>query len=156
MDQLHSENKRLLIPSMKKFLMILCSGIVLCSLIGCKNNPKTPAITPIADWKEITIDSVEVLYFPDYLEQKEYKNQFVTDARLSQQINQNIHTDTVSMNIDAYQYKIYLFTKGEPFKTLYISTKDGEEFLSYVINGKRIYHSLSEQLKLALQEFTGV
>jgi hypothetical protein len=141
---------------MKKFLMILCLGIVLYSLAGCKNNPKTPAITPTADWKEIIIDSVEVLHFPDYLEQKEYQHQFVVDAALSQQINQNIHTDTVSLNIDAYQYKIYLFSKGEPFKTLYVSTKHGEEFLSYVVNGKRIYHPLSEQIKLALQEFTGV
>lgn len=135
-----------------KITFILIFVLTVYTLIGCNDNTPSKQSFTVIDWKAKEIDSVELIYYPDYNEQKEFTNQIKIDTFLQNRIKENIQTDTIGLESQAYQYKVYLFNNGEPYKTLYISTAKGNEFLSYVINGNRFYHPLSKDIQLALQE----
>ncbi len=101
----------------------------------------------------ISVDSVEVLYYPDYKEQKQYEMTRLSDSVLLQEAAAVFTTDTITVTGDAYQYKLYLFDKGQPFKTLYVSVADSLQYVAYIVNGKRINHALTENFKAALPQF---
>lgn len=121
------------------------------TMMGCKH-PKQPIHVEIVDWKNKHIDSLEILYFPNSREIKEYDYRFSHNQRLIQALKKNFNTDPIQINVESFQYKLYLFSNGEPYKTIYLNIEKGNSFLSYIVNGRKIYHELNDELKLALQE----
>ena len=77
-------------------------------------------------------DSLELIHYPDPSNQKLYKRMFVRDSSIVAAMFSNLRGRTMAQTACTHHSKFYLFSKGEVFKTVYVSGSCN--YLAYAVN----------------------
>ncbi|MBO9684017.1 MAG: hypothetical protein J7502_15345 [Flavisolibacter sp.] len=138
---------------MKRYFIITVLGLF---HLACNNHASNEqAITDttgsenisMPDWK--STDSLEYIYYPDPQNQKVYQHQMITDLVLIQAFVDNLQRPVSGEKTLCPHYsKVYLFTKGEAYKTLYISGSCG--YLAFAVNSHQYFIELTGQTKMLI------
>jgi hypothetical protein len=89
-------------------------------------------------------DSIELLHFPDPLNQKVYNNTIIKDTAFVSRITGYALATPVTKNPCANDYKLFLFRNGDVYRTIYAATSDSCRYLAYVINGVTYFTGLND------------
>jgi hypothetical protein len=80
------------------------------------------------------VDSIEVYFYADPRNQKEFTRTKITNESLTTVLVANLERQTTAMKECPHNGKIFFFRKGDVFKTVYISTVDTCRYFAYAIN----------------------
>jgi hypothetical protein len=144
---------------------ILIIAITVAAIFACNGRPSDPEgagenITIeqqplIEDEKFERTDSVEFIYYPDPVKQKEYKFGRSTSPDLINLLVKDLKGSEIKGAECAHYKKLYLFDNGDVFKTIYVS--DTCNYLAYAVNGQQQFRALSTDTRKRLeQEFEKV
>jgi hypothetical protein len=141
---------------------ILVFAAILGVLFACNDRPSAPADTMTIEQKPFVedenfdrTDSVELLFYPDPDQQKDYRFTRSTDRGLISSLVRDLKAAPVTKSACAHYKKLYLFEDGDVFKTIYVS--DTCRYLAYAVNGEQQFRPLSEEtLKLLEEEFDSI
>ncbi len=113
------------------------------------------AATATADLPDLSkTDSIELLHFPDPTNQKVYQNVIVKDTAFISQITSLVLAAPVTKSPCANDYKLFLFSNGDVYKTIYAATSDSCRYLAYVINGVTHFTGLNDSAIALLKKHT--
>lgn len=144
---------------MKLFYLSITALIVTC--VAChsgseqsKQNDSTVNTNIVADDDIIYPDSTELYFYKDITQQKSYSQIFVKDSVFVSQLIQQLKTKTVPpVNCD-FNSKIYLYKKGEPYKTVYVAFKNDQcKYLCYVVAGSKKYFAVTPEIVGGMKSF---
>lgn len=130
---------------MKRYLLFM---LLIGALSGCTDRPdknvtdvskQQDHVADINDFSKT--DSLELIYYPDPSDQKVYTFHRTSDTNLIKLLAEDLSADSVARIPCAHYQKIYLFDKGEVYKTIYVS--DSCNYLAFVVNGQRQFRNLS-------------
>jgi hypothetical protein len=138
---------------------ILVFATILGIVFACNDRPSAPADNMTIEQRPFLedenferTDSVELLFYPNPDEQKNYKFKRSTDRDLIKSLVRDLKAEPVTRSACAHYKKLYLFENGDVFKTIYVS--DSCKYLAYAVNGEQQFRPLSEEtLKLLEEEF---
>jgi hypothetical protein len=138
---------------------ILVLAAILGIVFACNDRPSLPADNMTIEQKPFLedenfdrTDSVELLFYPDPDQQKDYRFIRTTDRSLISSLVRDLKAAPVTKSECAHYKKLYLFENGDVFKTIYVS--DTCRYLAYAVNGEQQFRPLSEEtLKLLKEEF---
>ena len=136
------------------FLLFLLGFTLLSCNSNCDKRPATDAALATIEEKEkidfSETDSVEVIYYPQPQNQKEFETFFIKDSLFINVLTANLATDTLSKAECAHQVKLYLFRRGEVYKTVYAALQPECSYLAFAVNGKPQFYALDAPLQQAL------
>src|SRR5688572_12929889 len=121
---------------------ILFFAAVLGVVFACNDRPSTPAENMTIEQRPVVedenfdrTDSVELLFYPDPDEQKDYKFKRSADRELIKSLVRDLQSEPIARTVCAHYKKLYLFENGDVFKTIYVS--DTCRYLAYAVNGEQ-------------------
>lgn len=89
-------------------------------------------------------DSIEVYFYKDPANQKEFTRLFVTDSSKIDVLVQNLGNQDSAMQECPHDGKVFFYRNGDVFKTVYIATADTCSYLAYVINAKPYFIPMND------------
>lgn len=139
---------KLVLVSITLFFLTACIDASIKSNNGNKNI-KNPLGTDesFAEFKN-GIDSLELIFYPDPKNQRIFSNIIVHDTSFINGLNRNLQQSTFSTTECSHPFKLYLFDKGNVYKTIYLS--DSCNYLAFAQNNKQIYVMLGKDMKQKL------
>jgi hypothetical protein len=90
-------------------------------------------------------DSIEVLFFPDPKNQKNYTRLVLADTVAIAALRSNIVQDIVSQTECPHDVKLYFFRGGDVYKTVYGATGDSCRYFAYAINSNPYFTQMEER-----------
>lgn len=115
-------------------------------LVGCNNNTtKQPKQEPAQQAGQSTLpdlsetDSIELIYYPNPADQRNYERLVLTDTALVRNLTGMMMEDTARLSECPHPVKLYLFRKGDVYKTVYANTSDSCRYFAYAIGAKPVY-----------------
>ena len=91
-------------------------------------------------------DSIEVYFYADPANQKEFTRLFVTDKASISVFAENLDHQPAEINECPHDSKMFLYRNGEVYKTVYISTADTCRYLAYAINANPQFVRINDSL----------
>lgn len=148
-----------------RFFLLFSFLASVAVVIGCQDvssghpsSPETAGVSSSATVERDSVkslfaatDSIELLHYDDPKNQKEYSRHIVTDPAIISAITSSLQAPEVVKSPCGNDFRLYLFRKGEVFKTVYAATGDSCKYLAYVINGVNYYLPLTDTVSALLK-----
>lgn len=141
-----------------KFITVLVTLFFLTACIDTSNkstngietiNPKE--IYESHDEFRNGIDSLELIFYPDPKNQSIFSNIIVHDTLLINSLKSNLKQSSFATTECVHPFKIYLFGKGNVYKTIYLS--DSCNYLAFVQNNNQKFIMLEMEVKQKVDSF---
>ena len=92
-------------------------------------------------------DSVEINFYKPSKQQKEKQTFLIQDTAFISALVVNLNEAPVDKNECSHIIKMYLFNKGEVYKTIYVAMGDSCQYLAYAVNSKSYFVPLQMELE---------
>ena len=139
---------KLILVSITLFFLTGCIDKPINSTNGNKNikNPKG-SYESFAEFRD-GIDSLELIFYPDPENQRIFSNIIVHDTSFINSLKNNLKQSFFATAECVHPFKIYLFGKGNVYKTIYLS--DSCNYLAFAQNDKQVFVMLQDDVKQKL------
>ena len=135
---------------------IILTSLMLSLLFVCCNNAveesgaaaqKDKVITaPLKPVLSLALsDSIEVLFYSDPQNQKEYRRLVIADTAVIGALRGDIEKDTMAFKECPHHVKMYFFKKSEVFKTVYAATADSCRYFAYAVNSRQYFTGMNNR-----------
>jgi len=138
----------------KRLFSLLIVGLF---LNACNNKPvinkkvaESKNIQPAINFA--STDSVEINFYKPSQQQKEKQTFLIKDTAFISALVTILEATPVDKNECSHTIKMYLFNKGEVYKTIYVAMGDSCQYLAYAVNSKSYFVPLGKSLKNKLQQ----
>ncbi|HEY0732204.1 MAG TPA: hypothetical protein VGD33_07290, partial [Chitinophagaceae bacterium] len=91
------------------------------------------------------IDSMELIFYPDPKNQRIFSNIIVHDTSFINSLKNNLKQSPFVTSECVHPFKIYLFSKGNVYKTIYLS--DSCNYLAFAQNNNQKFVMLEMGIK---------
>jgi hypothetical protein len=122
--------------------------LLLLFALACKQKPTGLDKMPLMG----SLDSVEVLYFKEPGNDRFFTYYPTTDKKLVTSLVQDISVIPMEGKQCSKEGKIYCFSKGSVFNTIYFSTNQDCRQLRFIVNGNLYQFPMSEKTYRMLTE----
>jgi hypothetical protein len=89
-------------------------------------------------------DSIEIYFYKDPANQKEFTRSFVTAPSEIRVLAQNLGSVDTTIKECLHDGKMYFYRNGDVFKTVYVSTTDTCRYFAYAINARPYFSPMSD------------
>ncbi len=140
---------------LKRLIFLLALGISITACNNSNNQQRAKEETNMVNNKLTNlftqIDSVEFYYYSKPQNQKENETFLIRDTLFINALASNLQLQTTEKKECGHFIKMYLFKKGDVYKTVYASVGGSCNYLAYAVNGKPFYAELSDSFKSEMQ-----
>lgn len=140
----------------KRLFFLLTISIVLNACGNKSNNAETKVVaasqneTHYIDFTQT--DSIQLYYYPQSKNQKEFKTYLIKDTSFVKSITDNLALPTVEKNACEHPAKMYLYKNGNVYKTAYAALNDSCQYLAYIVNGEPLFVPLNKEVENRLKQ----
>lgn len=136
----------------KLFLIVFALLATACGDRPSESAGSKPQSTSVAEETRFSAtDSIELLYYPDPANQKNYQVKTTSDTLLIRSIVNDLQGAEVSRTVCPHHLKAYLFSRSEVFKTIYMS--DSCQYIAFASSGgQQHFRALSEDTRMRMKE----
>lgn len=89
-------------------------------------------------------DSIEIYFYKDPANQKEFTRSFVADPSEIAVLVQSLGRVDTTIKECPHNGKMFFYSKGDVFKTVYLSTTDTCRYFAYAINARPYFSPMSD------------
>lgn len=138
------------------FLLISCIAFFACNNNNEGNANIANASTAMAKPTPTiaTPDSIELYYYPRPQNQKEFETFWIKDTTFINALAAELILPAVERNACPHQVKMYLYKRGEVYKTIYAAVEDSCHYLAYAVNGRPYFIPFNNAFKNMLNGVT--
>ncbi len=123
--------------------------LLLLIAFACKQKPSGLDIMPLMR----SMDSVEVLFFKEPGNDRYFTYYPTTEKSLIEALKEDISVSSVPGEQCSKNGKIYCFSKGSVFNTIYFSTEENCRQLRFIVNGNLYQFPMSDETNKILTEY---
>ena len=136
------------------FLFLPCVFFMACNN---RQTAKEPAALPdkaaAAGGIDFTVtDSAELVFYPNPANQKEFETFWIKDTATLRALVQNLSVPEIQMQECTHEVKLYLYDKGDVFKTVYASLAPDCQYLAFAVNASPHFYPLTPAMQQALEK----